>query len=199
MTKEATEKGRGRPRKYDPETALEAATQVFWQKGLAGTTVDDIAAATGMNKPSLYGAFGEKTALYRTCLSRYNAELLAQLEQAINGGQGLKKDLLAFYQTAIERYSTDRKNLGCFTFSTTQTRELRAEMKKALNGIDSLLTQRIQQAFNEQEIHTPHDVEALTNLATSLFLSLSLRVKAGQRKKISMPSIKACLDVIFDD
>ena len=47
---------RGRPRQYDPERALADAAKVFWKKGYAGTSLDDLAAATGMNRPSLYAA-----------------------------------------------------------------------------------------------------------------------------------------------
>ena len=57
---------RGRPRAYDPETALSQAMAVFWDAGYAATSLDDLSAATGMNRPSLYGAFGDKHALYQT-------------------------------------------------------------------------------------------------------------------------------------
>ena len=55
---------RGRPRAYDPERALAQATAAFWDAGYSATSLDDLSAATGMNRPSLYGAFGDKHALY---------------------------------------------------------------------------------------------------------------------------------------
>src|SRR5262249_17102093 len=64
-------KGRGRPRAYDPETALQTAIEAFWQAGYSGTSLDDLSAATGMNRPSLYGAFGDKRALYLKALDHY--------------------------------------------------------------------------------------------------------------------------------
>jgi TetR/AcrR family transcriptional regulator, copper-responsive repressor len=54
---------RGRPRAYDAEAALKRATDEFWQTGYSGTSLDSIAAATGMNPPSLYAAFGNKRAI----------------------------------------------------------------------------------------------------------------------------------------
>ena len=59
---------RGRPRAYDPDAALKAARDVFWVKGYAATSLDDIAEATGMNRPSLYAAFGDKEAIYLAAL-----------------------------------------------------------------------------------------------------------------------------------
>ena len=54
----APPKRRGRPRAYEPELALARALDVFWKDGFAATSLDDLSAATGMNRPSLYGAFG---------------------------------------------------------------------------------------------------------------------------------------------
>ena len=62
---------RGRPRAYDPEVALGNALAAFWDGGYAATSLDDLSAATGLNRPSLYGAFGDKRALYIQAYRRY--------------------------------------------------------------------------------------------------------------------------------
>ena len=61
----------GRPREYDPEVALQRATDAFWDAGFSGTSLDDLSARTGMNRPSLYAAFGDKQALYLKTLESY--------------------------------------------------------------------------------------------------------------------------------
>ena len=71
---------RGRPREYDPDDALRRALEVFWKTGYSGTSLDAIAAATGMNRPSLYAAFGDKHALYLKALAHY--QTLAGTEMA---------------------------------------------------------------------------------------------------------------------
>ena len=62
-----------RPRKFDENSALDAAIGVFWAKGYEGTTLEDLTRAMGINRPSLYGAFGNKEALFQKALARYNA------------------------------------------------------------------------------------------------------------------------------
>src|SRR5271165_2455891 len=62
---------RGRPRAFEPETTLTRAMDVFWQDGFAATSLDDLSAATGLNRPSLYGAFGDKRALYLQAYRQY--------------------------------------------------------------------------------------------------------------------------------
>lgn len=62
---------RGRPPKYAREEALDNAMRVFWQKGYEGTSLDDLCQATGMNRPSLYNAFGDKERLFCSVVDWY--------------------------------------------------------------------------------------------------------------------------------
>lgn len=61
----------GRPREFDPEKALDQAMLVFWRKGYDGASISDLTDAMGINRPSLYLAFGNKESLFRKALVRY--------------------------------------------------------------------------------------------------------------------------------
>src|SRR5947199_5777311 len=61
----------GRPRQFDADLALDRALAVFWRRGYEGATLDDLTAAMGINRPSLYAAFGDKERLFRRALERY--------------------------------------------------------------------------------------------------------------------------------
>ena len=62
---------RGRPRSFDVERALDQALKVFWSKGYEGASLPDLTEAMGINRPSLYAAFGNKESLFRRVMDRY--------------------------------------------------------------------------------------------------------------------------------
>src|SRR6476659_7696423 len=88
---------RGRPRSYDPGEALERATDAFWRQGYSATSLDALSEATRMTQPSLYGACGDKHALYAAALERYIAEGRSQMEAALDDELPLRDALMRVY------------------------------------------------------------------------------------------------------
>src|SRR5437588_3573741 len=74
----------GRPRTFDAEKALDRALKVFWRKGYEGTSLPDLTKAMGINRPSLYAAFGNKESLFRKALDRYAEGPAAYMREALN-------------------------------------------------------------------------------------------------------------------
>src|ERR1041384_1958854 len=73
LDKPIASKPLGRPRDFDMEKALDAALHVFWKKGYEGASLTDLTEAMGINRPSLYAAFGNKEDLFRRALARYSS------------------------------------------------------------------------------------------------------------------------------
>jgi AcrR family transcriptional regulator len=103
---------KGRPREFDVEKALDRALQVFWRKGYEGTTLPDLTKAMGINRPSLYAAFGSKETLFRKALDRYIEGPAAYVREALNEptARAVAERLLG---GAIDLLSGPRGPRGC--------------------------------------------------------------------------------------
>lgn len=104
---------RGRPRSFDADTALDAALQVFWQKGYEGTSLPDLTAAMGLQRPSLYATFGNKETLYLRVLDHYVEQHMAFSRDAL-----LLPDAAAVIAALLDGYArlatTPGYPRGCF-------------------------------------------------------------------------------------
>src|SRR5438128_1858311 len=79
----AAARRRGRPRSFDRDEALDCAMRVFWREGYSGASLRDLTKAIGINRPSLYAAFGDKQALFRQALDRYMSKYAGYVEVAL--------------------------------------------------------------------------------------------------------------------
>jgi AcrR family transcriptional regulator len=102
----------GRPRAFDIDRALDCALKVFWSKGYEGASLSDLTKAMGINRPSLYAAFGDKEGLFRKALDRYSDRSATCFEEALNQptARAVVERLL---QGAAESLSDPRNPRGC--------------------------------------------------------------------------------------
>lgn len=176
---------RGRPRQYDPDAALTKAAAVFWEHGYAAASLDDLAAATGMNRPSLYAAFGDKRDLYLKTLDRYRAQSRAIGTQIIADDPPLRVFLTRFYQAALDIYLSGGEQVrGCYSISTapaqaTTDPAVRAFLADSIRGTDAYLAARISKARERGEIASAVDPLALAQVATATLHTLAVRSRVG--------------------
>jgi TetR/AcrR family transcriptional repressor of nem operon len=107
-----------RPREFDEDTVLEAATQRFWNSGYEATSMRDLADHTGMTTPSLYNAFGDKRALYRLVLDRYVRRALTACAEIFGGERPAVGALERYFDALIEEALADALQKGCFVVNT---------------------------------------------------------------------------------
>jgi TetR/AcrR family transcriptional regulator, copper-responsive repressor len=173
---------RGRPRSYDPQQALRRARDSFWRAGYAGTSLDDLAAAMAMNRPSVYAAFGDKRALYEQTLARYAANSCTALERTLALPGSLREILGFVYAGATEFYLAGGRARGCYLVGTALTearasRKVRALLESTFQRFTQLFEARFELAA--AELSTAPDPSALAHIATATLNTLSLRARSG--------------------
>jgi TetR/AcrR family transcriptional repressor of nem operon len=102
----------GRPREFDREAALEAATAAFWANGYEGTSTRDLTECTGLSPSSIYAAFGDKRKLYRLALDHY-LDLLRERMSRLEATLSPAEAITAFFDEVIDRSLRDKLQRGC--------------------------------------------------------------------------------------
>jgi AcrR family transcriptional regulator len=193
---------RGRPRAYDPERALESAANSFWKNGYAATSLDDLVAATGMNRPSLYAAFGDKRSIYLKTLERYRDESRAMTLQQLADDPPLRVFLQRFYEAALDVYQAGAEGArGCYSISTAGTQAtldpaVRTFLAQSIAGTDAFLSAQVRKAQERGEIAGNSDPDALAQLATATLHTLAVRSRAGFSRAHLAALAAAAIDTV---
>lgn len=191
---------RGRPRAYDPQQALASAADTFWKNGYDGTSLDDLAAATGMNRPSLYAAFGDKHDLYLKTLQRYREEARAVALRLLEDDPPLRVYLARFYKAALDLYLGGGAR-GCYTIGTAATQavsdpDVRAFLAESIQITDRFLARLIGQARDRSELPPGSNPAALAQMASATLHTLAVRARAGVSRKDLDMLAAAAVDTI---
>ncbi|KYG97891.1 TetR/AcrR family transcriptional regulator [Bradyrhizobium sp. DOA1] len=142
-----------RPREFDHDDVLRIAFEQFWRKGVRGTSLSDIARDAGVQRGSLYNAFGSKEALFLTAYERYAGEYLVTLRKALGTGS-LRKRLTAFFDLTITNFRAGSPPRGCPTtrglmeLGAAEGEGLDEEVREAFAGLVSCITALIQETLS---------------------------------------------------
>ena len=122
-----------RPRNFDPNDVLDIARQIFRQKGFQATSLDEITAASGVAKPSLYAAFGDKNALFLKVLDRYHDGILGWAERVL-AQPGSAHDAIRQWLTGFVPYCSGEKGQhGCLSVNSATDGSLdHAEVRRSI-------------------------------------------------------------------
>lgn len=188
-------RARGRPRSFDRETVLQAAGQRFRTHGFAATSLDELAEATGLNRPSLYAAFGDKRALYLAALARTEGWLTQGFANLRKADLPLRDMLERLFAFTIDVYlSGERGPSGCIALNTATAEAVTdPEIRAALARILALEDREIEALLAQAGSDAP---AAHARLAASVLHSLSIRARAGESKDAMTAIAADCVDLI---
>jgi len=173
---------RGRPRAFDVEQALDQALRTFWRAGYQATSMSDLTEAIGIGRASLYGAFGDKDAVFRRALARYRERYggrpLLALEEEADVRQAFGRFLfeLADFLTDPELPG------GCLIAnSAAQCTEGPAarEVANCLAESTAQFRRRLQRALNEGQLSPNADIAALADTFCAVMQGMSVMARAG--------------------
>jgi AcrR family transcriptional regulator len=198
----AAPKRRGRPRAYQPEVALGKALDLFRRDGFAATSLDDLSAATGMNRPSLYGAFGDKRELYIKSYQRYRADARAAISDIFRDELPIRKRLERIYAVALDIYlSGDTGPRGCFTVMTAASEavsdpDIRAMVLEGFSELDKAFAACFRLAREKGELPETADPQILAQMASATIHTIAIRARARVPRKELEAIVKGAIEVM---
>jgi TetR/AcrR family transcriptional regulator, copper-responsive repressor len=177
---------RGRPLSFDPDEALDSALAVFWREGFQGAALSTLTEAMGINKPSLYAAFGDKASLYLKALKRYVQQESARHVEALEGEPDGRNAVEAFLRSAVRSLTDPKKPAGCFVVNGSADCDLadtppavQAALREALHGGELALRQRLQRAQADRHLSSDVDAAALAAYFGTVMSGMGVQAKAG--------------------
>jgi AcrR family transcriptional regulator len=198
----ATPKRRGRPRAYQPDIALGKALDLFRRDGFAATSLDDLSVATGMNRPSLYGAFGDKRELYIKSYQRYRDDARTAMIDIFRDEMPVRERLARIYAVALDIYlSGELGPRGCFTVMTATSEavfdsEIRAMVQEGLVELDKAFAACFRRGKEKGELPPSADPVVLAQLASATIHTIAIRARARVPRKELEAIVRGAIDVM---
>jgi AcrR family transcriptional regulator len=175
---------------------------VFWRDGFAATSLDDISAATGLNRPSLYGAFGDKHALYLQAYGQYRKRVNESFAPLFASHEPLRVKLKRILTAALDLYLSGPDGpRGCFTVLSAASEaiadpDLHGLVGEAIDGTDRAFGRLFASARTAGELPESADPRRLARMASATIHTLSIRARARIPRAEILPIIDDAVTTI---
>jgi TetR/AcrR family transcriptional repressor of nem operon len=192
-----------RTKDFEPDEIADAAMRVFWQRGYAATSIQDLVEGTGLSRSSLYSTFESKQGLYQQALNRYSAVTAGNIE-LLSGSGSPKTQIRKLLVAVVDDEVNDPQRRGCL--ATNATLELAGQDEAVAKWVahnfqrlHKALEKLIRSGQQAGEISTDKNPRALANFFVSTMQGLRVLSKgtsAAQRRQCLMDVVNVALDTL---
>lgn len=191
----------GRPREFERDVVLDRAMRAFWARGYEATSVQHLVGRMGIQRGSLYGAFGDKRALFVAAIDRYDRVVTARLLAALEAEASGKAAIRRFFRVKVELATQPGRPRGCLV--TNAAAEMASHDRRTASKVGSVLA-RIEAAFHRAvvraqkagEIDRARSPRALARFLTSSAQGLSVMAKTFPDRAVLEDIVEETLAVL---
>jgi AcrR family transcriptional regulator len=171
-------------RQFDEHEMIATALDVFWRKGLHDATMQDLADATGVQRGSLYNAYGDKEAIFLRAFDRYAAQFLETAGNALAQGDAAAR-MQNFFDVIIVNMTSGSPPRGCLTTRTALDSAIsgtavRQRVQGLLSRLEQLVSKAIGSAPGRQ---LTIDANRLARVVVTFTRGLAVMERAGYGRR----------------
>jgi AcrR family transcriptional regulator len=185
-----------RPRQFDETKVIESLMNVFWEKGYQATSMQDLVAATGLHKGSLYGAFGDKHAMYLAALGHYNRTRIQAAIDMLNGEGSPRQKIARLFDNVIEATKRGLFAGGCLLCNASlemaaTDRQIKNEVKTTIRRLKVAIMGAL-----EPRIANEDQAAALAAFIVSAYFGSRVLAKGGAPAAMIGDTRDRCLQLV---
>lgn len=190
-----------RPREFDPDAVVDRAMQVFWAKGYEAASLDDLCESTGLNRSSLYLAFGDKRALFLQTIERYGDGAVARIGAALSRPVPIREALAGFLSEMIDQIIAGPGRSGCFIGNCAaevarHDRAAAASVRRNLQRVEAAFRDGFARARARGELMADADIDALARFFVASTQGLRLIGKSTADREVLQDIAKVMLHTL---
>jgi AcrR family transcriptional regulator len=188
----------GRQRQFQKEEVLARAMEVFWRKGYSGTSLSDLTEAMGINKPSLYAAFGNKEKLFVSAINEYVEQYGApHFDKLLNGEASLRERVKAYLDSIANMMTNARLPGGCFVADSTceaGSHCLPEGAEETILSINTASTKAFVSLFRDEQSKGHIESSASPDVLADYLLALQFGLAVMARNGIQRTRLEKMID-----
>jgi TetR/AcrR family transcriptional regulator, copper-responsive repressor len=188
MNNDVQPRPRGRPRQFDAEKAKTAAMRLFWERGYAGTSIQDLSEALAINPPSLYAAFGDKRQLFTAAIDTYQSTCGAFAAEILAAPLPTRAAIEKLLLEAARIFTDKRLPKGCMVVTSAlncaeEDRDVATLLADRRKQSEHMLATRIAEGIAAGDVNKTVDAKALARYVATVFQGLSIQARDGASRR----------------
>lgn len=190
-----------RHREFDPQDALQTAIELFWEKGYADSSVDELVQRSGVAKYGLYGTFGTKRELFRKALARYASDRQNDIQRPLRQPDASLAAIRAFFEGAPKLITGAKHPRGCLICNTgvelgSRDAEIRAIVKDFFRELAGVMERCLARAVARRELPETTDLASLAAYLVTEFRTALMLARSGHSRREIERHLETALKVI---
>lgn len=190
-----------RTREFDADQVLDAAMQLFWEKGYEATSLSDLTSRMGIQRPSIYSTFGDKKELFEAALRRYTMSRASDIRNRLQSHSSVKEAFSIFFADVVnEEYAVDLSK-GCFCINTMVELAPHDERFEILTRehqmyLAVIFQETIERGIQSGELEVNTDAKSLAQALIVSLIGLTVMMKSRPQRSFVDNVIAATLTLL---